>query len=407
MLKNNLPDISVKEFTYDLPENKIAKYGLTERDQSKLLVWNNERITDDFFYNLPNHIPSGSMLVFNNTQVIKARVIFKKETGARIELFCLEPILPADYTCSFSQNKTCRWKCIVGNLKKWKGGLLEQTILIEGNQIKFKAKKEKELGDAIDILFSWDNDQFSFAEILEASGNIPIPPYLQRESEEVDITRYQTVYSKIKGSVAAPTAGLHFTENVLYLLKKKNILYEELTLHVGAGTFQPVKSATIFGHKMHTEHFIISLDFMKNICEHKGKIIGVGTTSVRTLESLYWMGCKIIDHPSIDPHNLSVGQWEPYQDSVKTEAAKSFRALLNYMIKNDLRELSTSTSVIIIPGYDFKVIQGMITNFHQPQSTLLLLIAAFIGDKWKDIYDHAIKNNYRFLSYGDSNLYIR
>ena len=400
-------DIAVTEFTYDLPDERIAKYGLTERDQSKLLIWNNGLIKDDHFYHLAQYLLPGSMLVFNNAQVIKARIIFRKSTGARIELFCLEPIQPAEYATSFSQTQTCRWKCLVGNLKKWKDDILEQVVFLKGIPVNISVKKVRELGDALDISFSWDNDQFTFADILEASGNIPIPPYLQRESEEIDTKSYQTIYSKIKGSVAAPTAGLHFTENVLYLLKQKDIVCEEITLHVGAGTFRPVKSESIFGHKMHTEHFIVRRDFMDKLSRHEGKIVAVGTTSVRTLESLYWMGCKVIANPNIDPKDLSVLQWDPYQENEIPETKESFKALLDYMGKNDFQELSSSTQVIIIPGYEFKVIQGMITNFHQPQSTLLLLIAAFLGDKWKEIYDHALINNYRFLSYGDSNLYMK
>ncbi|MEI6899031.1 MAG: S-adenosylmethionine:tRNA ribosyltransferase-isomerase, partial [Bacteroidota bacterium] len=333
---------------------------------------------------------------------------FRKKTGAKIELFCLEPISPGDYSLSFSQTESCRWKCIVGNLKKWKDEVLEQKIIVKGQSVSFRADKIKELNDAQEISFSWNNHQFSFAEIIEASGDIPIPPYLLRESEEIDLLSYQTVYSKIKGSVAAPTAGLHFTKEVLDSLKKKNISCEELTLHVGAGTFQPVKSTTIFGHKMHTEHFKVSLDIMKKLDEQKGKIIAVGTTSVRTLESLYWIGCKIIDHPSIEPDNLAVTQWEPYHHKRQAYTVrKSFMALLDFMMRNNLREINTSTQIIIIPGYDFKVINGMITNFHQPQSTLLLLIAAFLGEEWRIIYDHALNNHYRFLSYGDSNLYMK
>ncbi len=400
-------DISVKDFTYNLPEERIAKYGLTERDQSKLLVWNNNSITDDHFYNISRYIQEGTMLVFNNTRVIKARIIFHKSTGARIELFCLEPIEPAEYSASFSQTKSCRWKCIVGNLKKWKDDILQEIIDIKGAPVVLTAKKFKESADSVDILFSWDNDRFSFAEVLEASGNIPIPPYLQRESEVIDLQSYQTIYSKVKGSVAAPTAGLHFTENVLYLLKQKKIDCEEITLHVGAGTFRPVKSDTIFGHKMHTEHFIVSREFIEKLTRHKGKIIAVGTTSVRTIESLYWMGCKILREPDIEPVKLSVLQWDPYQADQQPATRESFKALLDYMERERLNELSSSTQVIIMPGYEFKVIQGMVTNFHQPQSTLLLLIAAFLGDQWKEIYDHALKNNYRFLSYGDSNLYLK
>lgn len=309
---------------------------------------------------------------------------------------------------SLSQTQSCRWKCIVGNLKKWKDETLERRLTIKGQTVIFRAQKAEQLDDALDILFSWDNDQFTFAEIIEASGDIPIPPYLNRESEEVDLITYQTVYSKIKGSVAAPTAGLHFNERVLDSLKNRGIICEELTLHVGAGTFQPVKSATIFGHKMHSEHFSVSLELIKKLSEHKGKIVAVGTTSVRTLESLYWIGCKILDHPSIDPSDLSITQWESYHHNIQSYSVhRSFKTLLDYMLHHNLTELNTSTEIIIIPGYEFKVINGMITNFHQPQSTLLLLIAAFLGEKWRRIYNHALNNNYRFLSYGDSNLYLK
>jgi S-adenosylmethionine:tRNA ribosyltransferase-isomerase len=408
MINSRITDISIQDFTYHLPDVQVAKYALAERDQSKLLIWNNGNIRDDRFYNLPDYLPSGSMLVFNNTRVIKARLIFRKKTGARIELFCLEPISPPEYSLSLSQTERCRWKCIVGNLKKWKNEILELGITIKSQTVILKAEKVKELDEAQEILFSWDNDLFSFAEIIEASGFIPIPPYLNRESEEIDLVSYQTVYSKIKGSVAAPTAGLHFTDRVLDSLEKKNIDCEELTLHVGAGTFQPVKSATIFGHKMHTEHFIVSLEIMERLSEQKGKIIAVGTTSVRTLESIYWIGAKIINQPSIESSNLSITQWEPYQPKSQSYTIQeSFKALQDFMKQHKLTELNASTQIIIIPGYEFKVISGMITNFHQPQSTLLLLIAAFLGEEWRKIYEHALTNNYRFLSYGDSNLYMR
>jgi S-adenosylmethionine:tRNA ribosyltransferase-isomerase len=408
MINKKIKDISVQDFTYDLADERIAKYALAERDQSKLLIWEKGTIKDDFFYNLPQYLPSGTMLFFNNTKVIKARLIFRKKTGARIEVFCLEPTSPSEYSLSFSQTGSCRWKCIVGNLKKWKDETLEQRLTVKGQTVVFRAQKAEQLDDAQDILFSWDNPQLTFADIIEASGDIPIPPYLNRESEEIDLITYQTVYSKIKGSVAAPTAGLHFTESVLDALKKKKIGCEELTLHVGAGTFQPVKSATIFGHKMHSEHFSVNLELMEKLSEHKGKIIAVGTTSVRTLESMYWIGCKIIDQPVIDFTKLSVSQWESYHNNSQSYTVQeSFRSLLNYMLRHNLRELNTSTEIIIIPGYEFKVIDGLVTNFHQPQSTLLLLIAAFLGEDWKKIYDHALSNNYRFLSYGDSNLYLR
>ncbi len=381
-INKRISDISVKDFTYELSEERIAKYALAERDSSKLLVWEKGTIRDDFFYNLAENLPADSMLVFNNTKVIRARLIFRKKTGARIEVFCLEPTQPSYYSLSFSQTENCRWKCIVGNLKKWKDEILERELTIKGEVISFRAEKVNQTGDAYEIQFLWDNPHFSFGEIIEAAGVMPIPPYLNREPEDTDIQTYQTVYSKIKGSVAAPTAGLHFTPSVFDSLKKKNIECEELTLHVGAGTFQPVKSATISGHQMHNEHFTVSLAFLKKLLDHKGKIIAVGTTSVRTLESLYWIGCKIMDHLSAEQISLTIAQWEAYKIREKSYSLQnSLKALMDYMFSHNMQELNTSTEIIIVPGYEFKVIDGMITNFHQPQSTLLLLIAAFLGDE--------------------------
>ena len=401
--------ISILDYTYPLPDKQIATYALQERDQSRLLIWKKGVITDEQFCNLPGYLPSGSMLVFNNTRVIRARLFFRKETGAKIEIFCLEPLTPGDYSLSFSQTKSCRWKCIVGNLKKWKDEVLVQSLTISGNSVNFRAKKINALDNqAHEIEFSWDNDRITFADLLENSGNIPIPPYLNRESEEIDLTSYQTVYSKIKGSVAAPTAGLHFTPEVIKTLKKKKIDCEEVTLHVGAGTFQPVKSETIGGHSMHSEHFILSSDLIAHIANFTGKIIAVGTTSVRTLESLYFIGCKIIQNPGIKPDQLVVNQWEPYHDPKPSlPRSEAFETLSAYLKHHHLAEINSSTQIIILPGYQFRVISGMITNFHQPQSTLLLLIAAFLGDDWKKIYKHALEHNYRFLSYGDSNLYLK
>ncbi len=406
---NQVQDIYIQDYTYDLPEEQIANYALTDRDQSRLLIWNNREIADERFDHLPDFLPSGSMLIFNNTRVIRARLFFKKLTGARIEIFCLEPLYPAEYTQSFSQTESCNWKCIIGNLKKWKDEVLVQTLEINGNQVFFKAEKIKSSdSNACGVKFSWDNPLFTFAEILEFTGNIPIPPYLHRESEEIDLTSYQTVYSKIKGSVAAPTAGLHFTEDVFKALKKKNISCEEVTLHVGAGTFQPVKSETIGEHEMHTEHFIVSRKLIDQLAVFEAKIIAVGTTSVRTLESLYFMGCKVINNPEIDIEQLPVNQWEPYSLPMRNYSRlEAFKALAAWMLQRRFTELSSSTQIIILPGYSFKVISGMVTNFHQPQSTLLLLIAAFLGDEWKRIYTHALSENYRFLSYGDSNLYLK
>lgn len=404
-----IQNIPIQNYTYTLPDQKIATYALPERDHSQLLIWNNGEIFDKQFYNLPGLLPSDTMLVFNNTRVIRARLFFRKPTGAKIEIFCLEPFNPVEYTLSFSQTKICSWKCIVGNLKKWKNEVLYQTLVSDGKQINFRAEKIQELSNkAYEIQFSWDNPLFTFADLLEISGNIPIPPYLNRSSEEIDLTSYQTIYSKIKGSVAAPTAGLHFTETVFEDLRKKNIICEEVTLHVGAGTFQPVKSKTIGGHDMHREYFTVSYDFVNRLAAFKGLIIAVGTTSVRTLESLYIIGRKIIANPETDPEQLTVNQWEAYAEH-KTDISlqETIGALSEYMQLRQLTELKSSTQIIILPGYIFRVISGMITNFHQPQSTLLLLIAAYLGEDWKKIYEHALNNNYRFLSYGDSNLYLK
>lgn len=406
---DRIQNISIQDFTYELPDEQIAVYALSDRDRSRLLIWNNGEISDEQFYHLADHLPPDSMLVFNNTRVIRARLFFRKLTGAKIEIFCLEPLNPVEYIQSFSQTVCCRWKCIIGNLKKWKDEVLIQTLETDGNKVNFKAEKIQELNsNAWEIQFSWDNSHFTFADLLEVSGNIPIPPYLNRESEEIDLTSYQTIYSKIKGSVAAPTAGLHFSETVFNNLKKKNISCEEITLHVGAGTFQPVKSETIEGHEMHTEHFIVHRDFIDRLAAFKGKIVAVGTTSVRTLESLYFIGCKVIANPQINPTQLTVNQWEPYKPPRSGfSRSEAFEALSAWLGDHHLTELTSSTQIIILPGYSFRVISGMVTNFHQPQSTLLLLIAAFLGNDWKRIYDHALRNNYRFLSYGDSNLYLK
>jgi S-adenosylmethionine:tRNA ribosyltransferase-isomerase len=406
---DHVQSISIQDFTYELPDEQIATYALTERDKSRLLIWNHGEISDEQFCNLADHLPPSSMLVFNNTRVIRARLFFRKSTGAKIEIFCLEPINPVEYIQSFSQTDHCSWKCIIGNLKKWKGEVLVQRLEIEGKQVNFLAEKIKKLdNNAFEIQFNWDNPLFTFADLLEVSGNIPIPPYLNRESEEIDLTSYQTIYSKIKGSVAAPTAGLHFSDTVFENLKKKKIRCEEITLHVGAGTFQPVKSETIGGHDMHTEHFIVFRDFIDRMAAFQGKIIAVGTTSVRTLESLYYIGCKIIANPQTDPAQLAVNQWEPYNIPASGFSRReAFEALSAWLRNRHLTEMNSSTQIIILPGYKFRVISGMVTNFHQPQSTLLLLIAAFLGNDWKRIYEHALKENYRFLSYGDSNLYLK
>lgn len=406
-LHNQYKNISIEEFDYLLPDERIAKYPLEQRDQSKLLIWKNNTIDDNQFINLSEQLPAKSKLIFNNTKVIRARLHFKKETGAKIEIFVLDPIIPADYAQNFQQTEKCSWKCIVGNLKKWKEGTLVLPISIKNQKINLKAKNIEAAGNSRVIEFSWDNYDFTFSEVLEAAGNIPIPPYLHRESEESDLTRYQTVYSKIKGSVAAPTAGLHFTDRVFDSFKLKKITTAELTLHVGAGTFQPVKADTIGGHEMHTEHILVHKSFIEELIDHNNPIIAVGTTSIRTLESLYWMGLKVKANQNLNLSELKVQQWEPYQSNAILSRKEAFEALLNYLNKNEQEQINSSTQIIIVPGYQFHVIDGMITNFHQPQSTLLLLISAFIGNDWKRVYEHALTNNYRFLSYGDSNLYLK
>lgn len=406
-LPENISQLSIDAFDYELPDERIAKYPLEKRDQSKLLIWKDRKITDDRFLNLAEWLPEKSLLIFNNTKVISARLLFKKETGANIEIFILDPVAPADYALNFQQTHSCRWNCVVGNLKKWKTGKLELPVSVGDEKIVLGAEKKEITGNSCTIEFSWDDDQATFSEILEAAGNIPIPPYLHRESEEIDKTRYQTVYSKIKGSVAAPTAGLHFTENVFKSLDDKGISIAELTLHVGAGTFQPVKSVQVENHEMHTEHLAVPRSFIENLLKHDGPVIAVGTTSVRTLESLYWLGVKAFNNQEINPEEFVVAQWEPYQSSTTTTMKEAFQSLLSYLDKNGFEQIDSSTQIIIIPGYQFRVIDGMVTNFHQPQSTLLLLISAFIGDYWKTIYKHALENDYRFLSYGDSNLYLR
>jgi S-adenosylmethionine:tRNA ribosyltransferase-isomerase len=403
----NTANISIELFNYELPDERIAKYPLEQRDQSKLLTWKAGQITDEKFQNLPDLLPAKSLLVFNNTKVIRARLQFVKETGAQIEIFVLDPVEPADYAQNFQRTEQCKWKCMVGNVKKWKSGKLTLRVEINGGIVDLKAENIGESGNSRIVEFSWNNADFTFAEVLEAAGNIPIPPYLHRESETIDLTRYQTVYSKIKGSVAAPTAGLHFTDDVFEGLKKQGISTAELTLHVGAGTFQPVKAETIGGHEMHTEHFLVHRSFIEQIGNHPDPIIAVGTTSIRTLESLYWMGVKVHINPTIPIEDLKIEQWEPYHQPVIISKKEAFQSLLNYLDFNELEQVDSSTRIIIVPGYQFRVIDGMITNFHQPQSTLLLLISAFLGDEWKKVYQHALENKYRFLSYGDSNLYLK
>jgi S-adenosylmethionine:tRNA ribosyltransferase-isomerase len=402
---NSFKNIKISDFTYDLPESKIAKYPLAERDKSKLLVWQNGQIAESVFKNCAESIPENAQLIFNNTRVIHARMFFRKETGSKIEIFCLEPVEPRDYQIAFQEKKQVIWKCLVGNSKKWKSGVLSQEIEIENEKITLLAERVSQFENTFHIKFSWDKP-FTFAEIIEHTGILPIPPYLNRETEDSDEETYQTVYAKIDGSVAAPTAGLHFTDSVLNKLRLKNISEKEITLHVGAGTFQPVKSETIDGHTMHREVVVIPKNIIEGFVINQDKIIAVGTTSVRSLESLYWLGLQM-ENNSFNPKNPEVLQWEPYQNEAKINTKKSFQNIVDFLHVAGQETIQFSTQIIILPGYDFKVISGMFTNFHQPQSTLLLLIAAFIGNDWEKVYDYALANNFRFLSYGDSNLYLR
>ena len=389
-------------YGYDLPDSRIAKYPLSVRDSSKLLFYNKGSIATQTFKDLPTLLPKHSCLVFNNTRVIQARLQFFKQTGSRIEIFCLEPLVPSAYDLVFQQTATCTWKCMVGNLKKWKADALVKQVEIKGAPLCLQAERLQTNGNTSSIRFTWDREDCTFAEVLDAFGELPIPPYLNRDTEESDKTTYQTVYSKIKGSVAAPTAGLHFTDAVLNDVEKAGSKRCEVTLHVGAGTFQPVKSEQIGGHTMHTEVIEVKRDSIALLQQQLGSIVAVGTTSVRTIESLYYLGCRVASGNT----EMVVEQWEPYQDAATLSAYDALQALLDYLDAQGASTLHASTRIIIVPGYTFKLVKALITNFHQPHSTLLLLLAAFVGEDWRRIYQYALANDYRFLSYGDSSLLI-
>jgi len=412
MNKDKNQPVYIDEYDYQLPDERIAKYPLAQRDTSKLLVYKDATITESKFSNIAEFLPENALLVYNNTRVIQARLLFYKETGARIEVFCLEPLKPADYAQSLGSTTECVWKCMVGNLKKWKGEILHKTVEIAGNTCVFNAELLETEGNTHSIHFSWNNEAIHFADILEKAGELPIPPYLHRKTEESDLTTYQTVYSKIKGSVAAPTAGLHFTPEVFKILEKKNIETEELTLHVGAGTFQPVKTRDIAEHHMHTEVISVHRSTIENIQKNLGSIIAVGTTSVRTLESLYYLSPALSKgEGESNSKSLSakfhVSQWKPYENNDEISTYDALQSLLDYLDANKLTTLHAETQIMIKPGYKFRVVNGMITNFHQPKSTLLLLVSAFVDGNWKEIYDYALNNDFRFLSYGDSSLLLK
>lgn len=398
--------IKISDYNYPLPDERIAKFPIAQRDHSKLLLYKHGEVSEDVFYNLPQYLPAGALMIFNNTKVIQARIHFRKETGALIEVFLLEPVAPADYEQMFQTTDKCSWLCMVGNLKKWKEGPLTRDFEIKGEKLTLSATRLREQGSSHWIDFEWDNDNITFADILEAVGELPIPPYLNRETQESDKVTYQTVYSKIKGSVAAPTAGLHFTDAVLKDLDAHGIDREELTLHVGAGTFKPVKSKDIEGHEMHTEYICVHRHTLEKLIKHNCRAIAVGTTSVRTLESLYYIGVRLSKNPDATEEELHIDQWEPYDTDPQLSVADSINEIIKYLDRNGLNALHTSTQIIIAPGYEYKIVKMLVTNFHQPQSTLLLLVSAFVKGDWRKIYDYALSHDFRFLSYGDSSLLI-
>ena len=415
--------IHIADYNYDLADERIAKFPLEQRDHSKLLIYNHGTVSDDVFYNLPHYLPSGALLVYNNTRVIQARMHFRKETGALIEVFLMEPTHPADYEQMFQATHRCSWLCMVGNLKKWKEGSLRRRFEIKGHSLTLTATmdrsrtSQKAGGTNYWVDFSWDNDQINFADILETVGELPIPPYLNRETQESDKTTYQTVYSKIKGSVAAPTAGLHFTDEVLRAIDARGIVRDEVTLHVGAGTFRPVKSELISDHSMHTEYIVVHRHTLERLLAHDCSAIAVGTTSVRTLESLYYMGGKLAMNSEASEDDLHVNQWDPYDlphdadgllvvDGEPLSVRRALQLLLDYLDRDHVDTLHSSTQIIIAPGYTYRIVKMLITNFHQPQSTLLLLVSAFLKGDWRKVYDYALSHDFRFLSYGDSSLLI-
>ena len=403
---SKIGNIKIEDFNYNLPDNQIAKYPLLKRDMSKLLYQAGGEIAERRFTELPTLLPTNSLLIFNKTKVVNARLIFKKSTGATIEIFCLEPIEPVnDFQLAYQQKSPVVWKCLIGNAKRWKSGILELEFNINEKHVILFAKKVKQLSDGYLVEFSWSNDELTFSEIISNSGMVPIPPYLNRKAEESDKKRYQTIYAEHEGSVAAPTAGLHFTDEIISELKNKNIETDELTLHVGAGTFKPVVSSTISNHEMHTEKVVVSLETLIHIKQKLGDpIIPVGTTSMRTLESLYWMALKLKNGRK----EFVVEQWDPYElnQEIEFSTKDAISFLISYLKEKNLEELKGETRLLIAPGYCFKFATGLITNFHQPKSTLLLLVSALIGESWKSAYDFALSNNFRFLSYGDSCLFL-
>lgn len=408
----NAKELKIADFTYHLPESKIAQHPLKERDKSKLLIYKNGQITESVFNKLPTILNENDCLIFNDTKVVHARILFQKESGARIEIMCLEPVNPNDAAICFKQTETCQWAALVGNNKKWKEGLLTKTFDIKGEQVTLIAERIKQHLDSYLIKFTW-NGGFTFADVIYYAGLLPLPPYMNREAEEEDENRYQTVYAKFEGSVAAPTAGLHFTQQVFEKLAQKKVKTDFVTLHVGAGTFKPVKAEVMADHQMHEEHVIIEKALVQNLLnciENKNRIIVVGTTSLRTIESLYWFGIKLINHKTDwkNINQMEINQWEPYEvDNKQIATGLVLKTILEWMEVKKVNKITGTTQIMIAPPYQIKLADAIITNFHQPESTLLLLVSAFIGEDWSDVYYYALNNNFRFLSYGDSSILFR
>ncbi len=405
-------ELKIKDFSYHLPEEKIAQHPLKERDKSKLLIYKNGQITETIFNKISNLVNENDAFIFNDTKVIHARILFQKESGAKIEIMCLEPINPTEAVLSFTQTKNCEWTALIGNNKKWKEGILNKTFLINNTEVTLIAERKKQFLDSFIVKFSW-NGNFAFADVINHAGLLPLPPYMNRDADEEDENRYQTIYAKFEGSVAAPTAGLHFTKQVFEKLLKKNISVDYVTLHVGAGTFKPVKAETMANHLMHEENVVIEKKLVYTLLktvENKANIIVVGTTSLRTIESLYWFGVKLIENKNNwdNINSIEIGQWEPYETSINLPSKKEvLKTILNWMDYKKINSIAGNTQIIIAPPYKIKIADVLITNFHQPESTLLLLVSAFVGEDWKDLYYYALNNNFRFLSYGDSSILFR
>jgi S-adenosylmethionine:tRNA ribosyltransferase-isomerase len=404
-MKQMIPEIRIEDYNYNLPDDRIAKYPLSRRDASKLLHYSDGMPVERMFSEIDTIIPEGAFMVFNDTKVVPARLHFQRDTGAHIEIFCLEPVLPEEYVSMFAVTDKCRWKCIVGNVKRWKNDTLKlynPSDDADIHNMNLKADLVERCGETSIVEFSW-SDGAPFSKVLEVCGSIPIPPYLNRKTEDIDLERYQTLYAKYRGSVAAPTAGLHFTEEVLGRIRDKSVKISTVCLHVGAGTFLPVKSSLVSEHTMHREPFVVTLEFLEGLITSAGKVVAVGTTSVRTLESLYYVGVKCIENGA----PADVDQWDPYIRSYDYSLEESIKALIQFLKDNSLSQIQLGTRIIIVPGYEFKVVDILVTNFHQPQSTLLLLISAFVKGDWKNIYDYALNHEFRFLSYGDSSILFR